>query len=308
MDRLNSISIIVPIYNGEKYIDRLVKSVIEQSYCNWQLILIDDGSTDSTPVICNKFKNKDMRIEYIHQNNKGVSAARNNGMEHARGEYVTFADVDDYFEVDFIEKLCKYANPDTIVRGDNEIKEDGVVLEGDETVNYILRHWSVWSSLYHKDMLTEICFREDIAIAEDLRFMVEIICRRKPQKMVLVKNGYNHVYNEQSAMHSNDYKKFYSGLIAELESVYELKKLGYDSQENNLVLNGTYYFLKSYWSQSFSHIIKERKNYKKIKKIIKDNWNEIYARRNITWWKYFMCFILLRIPWIGFIRNKIKRQ
>lgn len=308
MNKSNLISIIVPIYNGEKYIDRLVESVIKQSYTNWQLILIDDGSSDHTSAICKKFAGKDLRIEHIHQKNKGVSAARNNGMEHARGEYITFADVDDYLEYDFIEKLYKYAAPDTIVKGDNEILEDGIMLEGDETTKYLLGHWSVCAGLYYKNILSGICFQEGIAIAEDLRFTVEIICQRRPQKMVLIRNGYKYICNEGSAMHSNNYKKFYGGFLAEIESVKELKKMGYDSQENILVLNGTYYFLKNFWSQSFEHIIKEWKNYKNVKSEIKDNWNDVYVRRKMDQRKYLMCLILMRMPWIGFLRYKIRRR
>ena len=89
------ISIIVPVYNAEKYLDACVESIIRQTYTNWELILVDDGSKDSSPEMCDKWSKADPRIRVIHKTNGGASAARNAGLEIARGEYIGFVDADD---------------------------------------------------------------------------------------------------------------------------------------------------------------------------------------------------------------------
>lgn len=89
------ISCIVPVYNVEKYLRRCVDSILAQTFTDFELILVDDGSPDGCPAICDEYAEKDSRVRVIHQENKGVSAARNAGLDMARGEYVCFVDGDD---------------------------------------------------------------------------------------------------------------------------------------------------------------------------------------------------------------------
>ena len=96
------ISIIVPVYKAEKYIDRCVKSIISQTYRVWELILIDDGSPDSSGELCEKWSKRDNRIRVIHKNNGGVSSARNLGIENASGNWVTFVDSDDWISPNYL--------------------------------------------------------------------------------------------------------------------------------------------------------------------------------------------------------------
>ena len=100
------ISIVVPIFNGEKYIEDCVKSILYQTYQDWELILIDNASLDESLQVCKNFACKDDRIQVLQQHrNMGVSAARNLGIEKARGEYITFIDIDDWVEPDYLERL-----------------------------------------------------------------------------------------------------------------------------------------------------------------------------------------------------------
>lgn len=99
------ISIIIPVYNSEKYLEEALKSAQDQSYANIEIILIDDGSTDGSPDICDLFAKQDTRIKVIHQENRGPSAARNRGIEEAKGEYITFLDNDDLLHRDFVKIL-----------------------------------------------------------------------------------------------------------------------------------------------------------------------------------------------------------
>ena len=101
------VSIIVPVYNVEKYIEKCVNSICQQDYENLQVILIDDGSKDNSGRICDKFSEIDSRIVVLHQNNSGVSVARNNGLDVAEGKYIGFVDSDDYLEKDYISTLVQ---------------------------------------------------------------------------------------------------------------------------------------------------------------------------------------------------------
>ena len=99
------ISVIVPIYNVEKYLDNCVKSIVNQTYKNLEIILVDDGSPDSCPAICDNWAKIDSRINVIHQKNSGVSAARNIGIKSSLGDFITFVDGDDFIDSDMYETL-----------------------------------------------------------------------------------------------------------------------------------------------------------------------------------------------------------
>ena len=101
------ISVIVPIYNVEKYLEKCVNSITSQTYKNLEIILVDDGSTDSSPEICEKLKQSDDRIIVIHKKNGGLSSARNAGLDIAKGKYIGCVDSDDYIDEKMYEKLCR---------------------------------------------------------------------------------------------------------------------------------------------------------------------------------------------------------
>ena len=103
------VSIIIPIYNVEQYLDRCIKSVINQTYKNIEIILVDDGSTDKCPEICDQYAQKDNRIVVIHKENGGLSSARNAGMKVLKGEYMLFADSDDWIKENTVEELLQIA-------------------------------------------------------------------------------------------------------------------------------------------------------------------------------------------------------
>ncbi len=103
------VSIIIPVYNTEKYIRKCLDSIIAQTYTNWEAILVNDGSTDSSGAICDKYANKDTRFKVIHQKNSGVVNARNTAISVAKGDYIAFADSDDSMEENMLELLAQKA-------------------------------------------------------------------------------------------------------------------------------------------------------------------------------------------------------
>lgn len=121
------VSVIVPIYQVEKYLEECIESIRKQTYCNLDIILVDDGSKDASASICDEYMSKDERIRVIHQENKGLSAARNAGIEVAQGEYYIFIDSDDYIHSQMVEILLNVANKTTadVVYCDYTYKEEG---------------------------------------------------------------------------------------------------------------------------------------------------------------------------------------
>ncbi|MCM1508421.1 MAG: glycosyltransferase family 2 protein [Ruminococcus flavefaciens] len=122
------ISIVLPIYNVEKYLERCIKSVVNQSYHNLEIILVDDGSSDQCPHLCEEWAKKDNRIKVIHKENAGLGMARNTGIENATGEYICFFDSDDYVALDTVEKCYRRAKEekaDIVTFGFCNVKNDG---------------------------------------------------------------------------------------------------------------------------------------------------------------------------------------
>ena len=108
----NKVSVVVPIYNVEKYLPKCIETIQTQSYENLEIILVNDGSTDSCLKICEKYKKDDERIIIVNKKNGGLSDARNYGIEKATGKWITFIDSDDYVEKDYIETLINLSNSD----------------------------------------------------------------------------------------------------------------------------------------------------------------------------------------------------
>ena len=167
------ISIIIPVYKVEKYLEKCIQSVINQTYENLQIILVDDGSPDNCGKICDEYAQKDHRIEVIHKSNGGLSDARNKGLEIAKGEYIGFVDSDDYIEADMYEvlyNLLKQYNADvsicnfyTVSQGKISIKNaDNGINEYNriEILKEVLLDNNIqsyaWNKLYKKELFDEI--------------------------------------------------------------------------------------------------------------------------------------------------------
>lgn len=128
--RLQTISVIIPVYNAANYVGRCIDSVQAQTYNNWQMILVDDGSKDNSLEICQKYADVDNRISVIHQENAGPGIARNTGIAKASGNYVVFIDSDDYIEKDYFLLLSKHYE-DVVFINVRDVDEDGRVLKED---------------------------------------------------------------------------------------------------------------------------------------------------------------------------------
>ena len=154
MERNELISIVVPVYNVENFLKKCIDSILSQTYKNWELVLVDDGSTDDSGLICDEYKKIDKRIYVIHKLNGGLSDARNCGIKNSHGKYITFVDSDDYVDDDFIEYLyglLKKYNTDIAISSYTIVNKNGKLL--DIGKNYEERKSDKVNCL--KDMLLE---------------------------------------------------------------------------------------------------------------------------------------------------------
>lgn len=216
------ISVIIPVYNVEKYLVRCINSILNQSFENFELILVNDGSTDNSLEICKTYLNKDKRIKLVSQANKGLSAARNTGLSYAKGNYICFVDSDDFVEKDYlllllnsIEKydsdisMCEYYLTDNKGKrysiGKFNEPKDIPVLSGKETFSYFYKSDYVanvvaWNKIYRSYLFDNIkynegCFFEDELIALRLFY--------KAKKVSFVRTPlYNYVQRKGSIMHT----------------------------------------------------------------------------------------------------------
>ena len=122
------ISVIVPVYNVEKYLRACLESIVNQTYRDLEIILVDDGSTDSSGIICGEYAEKDARVKVIHKENGGASSARNAGLNIAQGEYITFVDSDDTIELDMIDCLLSSVREADVVICKARIVREGEIL------------------------------------------------------------------------------------------------------------------------------------------------------------------------------------
>ena len=182
ISNMPEISIIVPVYKTEKYLHQCIDSIISQTFTNWECILVDDGSPDNCPSICDEYAKKDSRINVIHQKNGGVSAARNAGLFIAQGVYIAFVDSDDTVSKDYLLTLIKHMYDTDLVVA---IKSKFIASK-DYTRDYFLSNFShfrnskysfsilhsPWNKLYKRDLINinKISFNDNISNGEDYLF------------------------------------------------------------------------------------------------------------------------------------------
>lgn len=188
------ISIIIPIYNAEKYLRRAVDSIRNQTFSEWELILVDDGSSDGSGEICDEYAGLDSRIQVLHRKNQGVSASRNAGLDIASGEYIYFLDSDDYLPEQALHTLYSHmteGNADLVVAGHSRVEADGYIhcdsgnwpdlKTTEEIQRAILQNRLpnfVWGKLYRKKLWEEIRMPEG-QVMEDLYVCPSVFMKAK---------------------------------------------------------------------------------------------------------------------------------
>lgn len=290
------VSVVIPIYNVEKYLDRCISSVVNQTYENIEIILVDDGSPDNCPAICNDWAKKDNRIKVIHKQNAGLGMARNTGIDHATGDYIFFFDSDDYVDERIVEKCVDSAvktNADTVVYGRKDLFEDGTVIEkrinskksfycGNEIKNIILPGMftydfgfgvSAWGKMFSLDIIrnNELRFKsEKEIISEDAYFTLEYFSN--VSGLFLISEGLYYYFKRNNSL-SRSFKKDRQ----QMNNIFLLKSIELINKQKlpNTVLTHLtvryHLFTLSALKQIYSSDLPLKQKKSEIYKILKDN-------------------------------------
>lgn len=213
------ISVIIPVFNAEQYVTKTIDSILAQTFTDFELVLVNDGSKDRTGVICEEYANRDARIRVIHQSNAGASEARNHGIVCSKYNLLTFIDADDIVEQDYIEQLIfdfkKHKDADFVIQGLTQIFPDRKILFNLHDEIYDLRniddckrffdntylndYSGPYCKIYRKEILNKwgITFSRNIIYAEDFDFMLQYLihCRCVVTSATM---GYNYIMHEGS--------------------------------------------------------------------------------------------------------------
>lgn len=205
------VSVIIPVYNGAAWIRECMESVLSQTWDSFEVLVLDDHSTDGTTRIIQEMSQKDQRIQLILRNGKGVSAARNQGIEQSDGEYITFLDADDKLDGRMLERLIrclKEEDSDMVSCGYYSWTASKNIVECDRKENvrivskqdyvsdyFLCRYTHCWGVLYKRSVIGNVRFREDLTIGEDMMFLADLLPRLSKVSITDYK-GYYYRINE----------------------------------------------------------------------------------------------------------------
>lgn len=245
-----TISVIVPVYNGEKYLDRCISSIVNQTYKHLEIIIVDDGSIDNSGDICEKWKEKDERIVVIHTSNGGVSRARNIALDLARGEYIAFVDADDWIDVDMYDSMImamQKTNADICAGGHVLSISDKTVMVYENNAAKLLNRdeaiiamyagkirrplgWELWDKLFRRVLFDNLRFQCNRKVAEDKLLLWQIM-KRVNNVYQIPLNKYYYFMREDSVIHNITVKSI-------LDDVCVARHIYIDSlNENDSVIN-----------------------------------------------------------------------
>lgn len=291
------ISIIMPVFNTEKYLERAILSVLNQTFNDFELIIIDDNSTDNSDSIIKKYEKRDLRIKYIKNNNKGVSNSRNLGIKLSKGKYITFIDSDDYIYEDALKKMYLY-----ITESNNDICMAGYILEMDKIKKKIslpyedkrilnnieikseiipnmiaitdykhkedLIMGSVWRILVNRKLIikNKIFFNPEINVAEDLLFCTKLF--GLASDMIILKDGfYNYIRYRNTS--SECYRK--KSLDESILFCREYKKILNDLNIYNVNIERFYIRKLNTYARTIANCFRANpQDYKSIKSEIRE--------------------------------------
>lgn len=303
MKEKDLVSVIVPIYNMEHYLEKCITSILQQTYSSLEIILVDDGSTDKSAMICDMYAEEDKRIKVIHKKNRGVSEARNSGLEIAKGKYISFVDADDFVTKNFIEELvnaiCK-SKADLAICGYEKIggipntkdidvyKNQIFILDSVETVDKesVIYHTIctnimgsyLWNKLFKAELLKNMKLDNNLLIGEDMVYVIEYEIKSK-SFVYVPKPLYKYKMNPNSALNAVGMveKRKWISCLESTEKVNYLLK-----EENDFIKNCSAYrqvrsslwvmfhmVLENYYDKELSENIRTlvRRNYEEYKRI-----------------------------------------
>lgn len=311
---MDLISIIIPVFNAEQYLERCINSVINQTYKNLQIILVDDGSSDNSGVLCDKMAGMDSRIEVIHKENQGVAKARNDGLNMVKGDFIGFIDADDYAETDMFEKLYSAIcnnNADASVCGYFEEYSDAptkIFSSGEDCVMDVNEAYSdylkmggkmgsgTWNKLFRATAIGDNRYKSYV-IGEDVEFLCRVL--NNCSKVALISYaGYHYIHAEDSATA----KKF---RVKNLDIINASRDITAFIDDNRPELSDNAYAFQASWVVATLQVMYRDKDVnteaciegrKVIRKCIEDNLPK-YKNNSKMYWidKLFIRFFMMGI-------------
>ena len=290
------ISIIVPVYKVEKYLERCVKSIQEQTYTNLEIILVDDGSPDRCGQLCDEFAKLDERIKVYHKENGGISDARNYGIDKATGEYIGFVDSDDYIHESMYEKLYEaikksgtmisecgltrvYKNT---LRPHYEGKDYFLILDKQEYLKEFLEnrkvYGSVWCKLIHRDIAKKIKFSVGM-IYEDALYNLELI--KNVDKFTLISDSYYYYYIREDSYTTKPFNNRSMDYIDVIEKISEYTLVNFPEFKEQLLTRVAFAYVSIFNQLIEVDNYKNKKEYKILKNKLKSIRLEIISSKNV---------------------------
>lgn len=318
------ISVIVPVYNAEKYLRRCIDSILAQTFTDFELLLIDDGSKDKSGEICDEYARKDNRVKVFHKENGGVSSARNLGLDNAQGEWITFVDSDDYLKSEFISCLVKYDDFDHIVGGNimfgernvnrDVIKEtiidlrtlDAARLDFGTDADSSKFFCYPWGKLFKQEIIksNNIRFNPKIFLGEDLCFVLDYLS--SCNNVILVPyNNYLYRYENQQNKFLMNYQEFSTHFVVLADSIHRLEKhTGCKfSKIHTSIAQSFFYHFYTYLKNCRSYRVYAEQS-GEIRKNGIDKMK--FALSCESFLKRFYLFLMIEIPCIGYLVNRFK--
>lgn len=318
----------MPVYNSERYLNKAITSIIEQTYLNWELIIVNDGSVDDSKKICDEYSRQDKRIKVIHQKNRGVSASRNKALENASGDYICFVDSDDWVNKFWLEKTNKSIlnnpNIDLIVNGwveeySNFSKKQTIIANDCKMSNSDFKEYYVkmynankfpgfcCNKVYKKSVLADLRFREDFNIVEDEIYNYEVY--KSSKEILLISDTFYH-YRRNTEISLTKVAKFRreKNIYYNAKQFYEIINKFYKDwnvEENKY----TYDIKRKYISSIYDCLVNIsifEEDYKNKFKYINEIVNDEYFQDILSAWEYIenKNKVLKVTYYIGRFKNK----
>ena len=276
------LSVIVPIYNVEKYLQRCIDSLVHQDFKDFEVILVDDGSTDSCPLICDTIVRQDSRFKVIHKKNEGVAIARKVGFYMATGAFIHFLDSDDWLENDaYSTCLSTDFDYDVIFFGFSRISENSEIIyqnipsENNDVKNILTNDgylsFLIWNKIFKKELLATIDFSitDGLTFSEDSLISVSALCKCRNVKMI-ERPLYNYFYRIDSVTRKMNEKNHQDEFQATLMIVDILKKNNFPTDTplvNRKKFNCKYYLVEIDYEKPIGRIVSDLRK-----------WNEIFPK------------------------------
>lgn len=320
------ISIIVPIYNVEKYLKKCIDSILNQTYSNIEVILVDDGSPDNSGLICDNYAKKDKRIRVIHKKNGGLSDARNEGIKIAKGKYIGFVDSDDYIKKDMYEYLynlistlhCDISICNFIKVYEEENLENNIAfsnkkkeLNSSEAIQYLLDDREIksfaWNKLYKKDLFYDIKYPKNMNM-EDVATTYKLFSKAK-KIVVGNEEKYFYIQREGSILRSKNSKYYIDYFEIFYERYNYIKKKYTKIYNNDIVMLNFILSLCLIEDKNVEIFIKKNRIINILKKVyadIKKSRFKINNKTKIRYYTLIFSYSLYKVIFRGYIKWVVK--